>query len=93
MYCRKLPGVTKAEMSDVCGVKGTCQYPFNMSSLLMYVAGPISSIQSSIRGNGWASGTVTAFTLRKSVQNVGLPSDFVSKRQGELQGLELATAN
>lgn len=64
-----------------------------MSSLAMYFAGPISSIQSSIRGKGWASGTVTEFTFRKSVQNLGVPSDFVSKRHGELQELELGTAN
>ncbi len=49
-YCKKLSGVTKAEMSDAREVRGTCQYPFNKSNLLTYRAEPRLSIQSSIRG-------------------------------------------
>ena len=34
-----------------------------------------------------------AFTRWKPIQNLRLPSDLTSRRQGELQELELGTAN
>lgn len=45
-------------------------------------------MQSSMRGRGKESGLVKALTLRKSVQNLGVLSDFGTNRHGEAQ-LEL----
>ena len=85
VYCRKWSGVTKAEISEAREVKGTCQYPFNRSNFVMNTAGPMLSIQSSILGSGKESGTVTALTLRKSVQKRAVPSDLGANKHGELQ--------
>ncbi len=92
VYCRKQSGVTNAEISEARGVKGTCQYPFNKSSLVTKLADPTLSTQSSIRGRGKESGLVTAFTLRKSVQNRHEPSGLGTSKHGELHGLWLGTA-
>lgn len=79
VYCINASGVTDAEMSDARRVKGTCQY-----RLVIHVAGPTLSVQSSIRGKGNESVFVTVLTLRKSEQNLGVSSDFGTITQGEL---------
>ncbi len=58
----------------------------------MYWAVPRLLIQSSIRGNGNASGTVTEFTFPKSMQKRSDPSALGTKIHGELQGLLLFLA-
>lgn len=82
----------KSYYSVLCGVKGTCQYPFNRSSLVINTAEPILSIQSSICGNGKESGTVTALTSLKSVQKRGVPSAVGASKHGELHELLLGSA-
>lgn len=42
------------------------------------------SMESTIRGNGYESGTVTAFILQKYFQKWEEPSDFGVRRHGEL---------
>jgi len=49
-------------------------------------------MQSSIRGNGNESGTVTALTFLKSVQKREEPSDFGVSKHGELHELLLGFA-
>lgn len=52
-------GVTKAEISENLGVKGTCQYPFRRSSFVIKDVGLMLSMQSSVQGKGKQSGTGT----------------------------------
>ncbi len=51
LYCRKLSGVTKAEISAARAVNGTCQYPFSKSNFVTNLAEPKLSMQSSILGS------------------------------------------
>ena len=55
--------VTNAETRFAHSVSGICQYPFSKSNLLTNLAGPILSMQSSIRGMGYESVLVTAFNF------------------------------
>ena len=91
VYCGKWSGVTNEDIGDDRGVGGTCRCPFSKSSLVIKVAKPILSTQSSIWGKGNESGTATAFNSTKSVQNCEEPSDFGANKQG-LQGLWLFIA-
>ena len=53
LYIETIPsGVTKAEISLARSVSGTCQNPLSKSNLVTYLARPILSMQSSIRGIG-----------------------------------------
>lgn len=72
--------------------QGTCQYPLSRSNFVITAVGPMLSMQSSMRGSGNESGTVTALTLWKSGQKRGVPSELGANKHGELQGLWLGLA-
>ena len=64
----------------------TCQYPDAKSSVEKYLLPFKASRHSSIRGKGYTSFIVASFSLRKSMQNLRVPSFFLTKRIGDPQG-------
>ena len=57
-----------------------------MFSLIKILAFLSRSSASSIRGNGYRSFFVKAFSFRKSTQNLRPPFGFLAKRIGEIKG-------
>ena len=65
-------------------MRGICQNPLSRSNLVTYLACPLFSMQSSIRGMGKVSVLVTEFTLRQSVHMRNDLSGFGTRIQEEL---------
>src|ERR1700678_205898 len=68
---------------------GICQNPLVRSNVDLYIALLIWSVISSTKGNGYTSLLVIAFNFRKSMQNRGFPSFFVTNTTGAAHGLKL----
>ena len=58
------PRHTNAPICCALGVSPICQNPFKRSILVINLARPTASMQSSIRGSGYESFFTTLFTLR-----------------------------
>ncbi|MEE6519511.1 hypothetical protein FKM82_031372 [Ascaphus truei] len=67
-------GVAKAVLHLDSSARGICQYPFVRSRVEIYSALPSESSNSSTLGIGYASNLDTAFTFRKSTQNLTFTS-------------------